>query len=515
MGKTRGGVAAGHPQTAAAAMTVFEAGGNAFDAIAAAMLASFVTEPTLTSAAGGGFLLAHCGDRPPILYDFFTQTPREKRPVADLDFYPVDVNFGDAVQSFHVGLGAMATPGNLAGVWTVQQELGRLPFGVVAEPAIAYARDGVPLSDFQEFCINTVLAPILLERAESRRIYAPTGRLVRYGEQLVHREFAHTLAAIVSEGIDLFYRGAIADQLVADCQTHGGYLTHADLAHYQVIKRQPLRINYRGQTLLTNPPPSSGGALMAFTLQLLATAGLDTLPWGSETHLRALIRAMQLTNQARTDGYDDRIHDPTIAAEFLGADHFAPYQAALAAGLNRWGSTTHISVMDEWGNAASATTSNGEGSGYMIPGTGIMVNNMLGEADLNPQGFHAWASDRRMSSMMAPTMILTDGQPTQVFGSGGSNRIRTVLTQIVTNLVDFGDDLRTAIARPRLHWESGTLNLEPGLGEGLELSDRYTDHQLHWQAQNMFFGGVHGVERLPSGEFAGAGDDRRGGAFLP
>jgi gamma-glutamyltranspeptidase/glutathione hydrolase len=514
MGKTRGAVAAGHPQTAAAAMTIFEAGGNAFDAIAAAMLASFVTEPTLTSAAGGGFLLAHGCDRAPVLYDFFTQTPREKKPVADLDFYPVDVNFGDAVQAFHVGLGAMATPGNLAGVWTVQQELGRLPFGVVAEPAIAYARDGVPLSDFQEFCINTVLAPILLERAESRRIYAPTGRLVRYGEMLIHRDFANTLEAIVREGIDLFYRGAIADQLVADCHTHGGYLTHADLAQYQVIKRDPLQFHYRGQTLLTNPPPSSGGALMAFTLQLLATAELHRFPWGSEAHLRALIRAMQLTNQARTDGYDDRIHDPNIAADFLGTEHFAPYQAALQAGLNRWGSTTHISVMDEWGNAASSTTSSGEGSGYMIPGTGIMVNNMLGEADLNPQGFHAWACDRRMSSMMAPTMILTDGQPTQVFGSGGSNRIRTVLTQIVTNLVDFGDDLSTAITRPRLHWEGGTLNLEPGLGEGLELSDRYTDHQLRWQAQNMFFGGVHGVERRSSGEFAGAGDERRGGAFL-
>lgn len=511
MGKTRGAIAAGHSHTAAAGQIIFDQGGNAFDAIAAAILTSFVVEPTLTSAAGGGFCLAHPVDGPPVLYDFFTQTPREGKPLADLDFYEMAVNFGDAVQAFHVGLGAMATPGNLAGVWTVQRELGRLPFAEVAQPAIEAARFGVPVSAFQDFCINTVLAPILQARPEGRQIYAPQGRLLQAGELFLQTDFANTLEAIAHQGIDLFYRGDIGAQLVADCAAEGGYLTLADLAHYQVIRRAPLTFNYRGHTLLTNPPPSSGGALLAFTLQLLATVELGAMPWGSSAHLEALIRAMALTNQARSDGYDAHIHDLGIAAQFLGADHLAPYLAAMANGLNKWGSTTHVSVIDEWGNAASATTSNGEGSGYVIPNTGIMVNNMLGEADLNPQGFHQWQSDRRLSSMMAPTMILEEGLPVQVLGSGGSNRIRTVLTQVIANLLDFGMTMEEAIARPRLHWEADLLNLEPDLGAGMDLAPQV----LQWQAQNMFFGGVHGVERDAQGQFRGAGDGRRGGAFRP
>jgi len=512
MGKTRGAIAAGHPHTAAAGQTIFDQGGNAFDAIAAAILTAFVVEPTLTSAAGGGFCLAHPVDKPPILYDFFTQTPREAKPLAALDFYEMAVNFGDAVQAFHVGLGAMATPGNLAGVWTVQQELGRLSFQEVAQPAIEAARDGVPVSPFQDFCINTVLAPILQAREECRQIYAPQGRLLRAGELFLQKDFANTLEAITHHGIDLFYRGDIGAQLVADCAAGGGYLTMADLADYQVIRRAPLRFNYRGHTLLTNPPPSSGGALLAFTLQLLAQTDLGAMPWGSVGHLEALITAMQLTNQARSDGYDAHIHDPDIAAQFLGRDHLAPYLAAMASGLNKWGSTTHISVIDQWGNAASATTSNGEGSGYVIPNTGIMVNNMLGEADLNPQGFHQWQRNRRLSSMMAPTMILEDGLPVQVLGSGGSNRIRTVLTQVIANLLDFGMGMEEAIARPRLHWEADFLNLEPGLEAGLNLAPR--SQRLQWQAENMFFGGVHGVARDTQGQLFGGGDRRRGGAFL-
>ncbi len=510
MGKTRGAIAAGHSHTAAAGQTIFDQGGNAFDAIAAAILTSFVVEPTLTSAAGGGFCLAHPVERPPVLYDFFTQTPRESKPLADLDFYEMAVNFGDAVQAFHVGLGAMATPGNLAGVWTIQQELGRLPFQDVAQPAIEAARYGVPVSAFQDFCINTVLAPILQAREECRRIYAPQGQLLREGEIFLQQDFANTLEAITHQGIDLLYGGEIGAQFVADCAAGGGYLTMADLTHYQVIRRPPLRFHYRGQTLLTNPPPSSGGALLAFTLQLLAQVDLGAMPWGSTSHLDALIQAMQLTNQARSHGYDAHIHDPDIASQFLGDDHLAPYLEAMANGLNKWGSTTHVSVIDEWGNAASATTSNGEGSGYVIPNTGIMVNNMLGEADLNPQGFHQWQRDRRLSSMMAPTMILQGGQPVQVLGSGGSNRIRTVLTQVIANVLDFGMSMEEAIARPRLHWEADLLNLEPGLGAGMDLAPQV----LQWQAQNMFFGGVHGVERDGQGGFRGGGDRRRGGAFL-
>ncbi|MGL5193354.1 MAG: gamma-glutamyltransferase, partial [Chroococcales cyanobacterium] len=182
------------------------------------------------------------------------------------------------------------------------------------------------------------------------------------------------------------------------------------------------------------------------------------------------------------------------------------------------GSTTHISIMDREGNAASVTSSNGEGSGYIIPGTGIMVNNMLGEADLNPNGFHQWPENRRLSSMMAPTMVLKENRPEVVLGSGGSNRIRTAILQVICNVVDFKMDLATAIESPRVHWENGVFHLEPGFEteEAEYLSNqmpKQTQEVRKWAEKNMFFGGVNGVRMRVDGEIEAAGDPRRNGAI--
>ena len=243
---------------------------------------------------------------------------------------------------------------------------------------------------------------------------------------------------------------------------------------------------------------------------------------------------MQLSNLARKDGYDDRLYQPDVAASFLDAAHLESYVQQLNSGssdagnsdidnsdtvnsdtVNKWGSTTHVSAIDGNGNAASVTTTNGEGSSYIIPGTGIMTNNMLGEADLHPNGFHQWQENVRISSMMAPTIILRDRQPEVVLGSGGSNRIRTAILQVVSNLIDFGMTVEDAVNSSRIHWEAGMFNVEPGLGN-LQ-SDRLTfpfDGQVEfWAHQNMFFGGVHAVTCSAAGELDGAGDRRRGGAF--
>ncbi|MEM9542914.1 MAG: gamma-glutamyltransferase [Cyanobacteria bacterium P01_E01_bin.42] len=512
--KTRGIVAAGHPKTAEAGREMLLLGGNAFDAAVAAILASFVVEPTLTSAGGGGFLLAHTQAGENILFDFFTQTPRQKRPLDEVNFYEVDVNFGDAVQAFHIGLGAIAVPGNVAGIFAVREQLGRLPFKIVAEPAIAYAKQGVKINPFQGFCISELLVPILSALPESRKIYAPRDRLLKAGETLYNPDFAHTLAALVAEGPDLFYRGEIARQLVEDCREQGGYLTLEDLREYRVVRRNPLAIDYRGRKMLTNPPPSSGGALIAFALELLETVDFQGLEFGSDRHWQILSRVMCLTNEARQDGYDAKIYQENIAAEFLAVGHVGQYRDRFQSTLNKWGSTTHVSVMDEEGNAATATTSNGEGSSYVIPGTGIMLNNMLGEADLNPSGFHQWPCDRRISSMMSPTLVLKDNKPEIVLGSGGSNRIRTAILQVISNLIDFDFSIEEAIASPRIHWENGLFSLEPPYREeNLQNIDLPTGTKIHrWNEKNMFFGGVHGVRKTAAGKMEGAGDCRRGGA---
>lgn len=510
--KTQGIIAAGHPKTAEAGQIIFEQGGNAFDAAVAAVLASIITESALTSAAGGGFLLAHTQNGQNILFDFFTQTPHCKQTQHPLDFYPVPINFGGAFQEFQIGLGSIAVPGTLAGVFHVHQRLGRLPWKEVVAPAIHYARNGVEINRFQG-ALYQILEPILLAAPEGRKIYAPHGQLLQTGEILKIPDLAITLELFAKKGIQPLYQGEIAQQIVKDCQTQGGYLTLADLHSYQVIERQPLKLNYRGHTLLTNPPPSSGGTLIALALKLLSQINLDSVAFGTEPHLQILVEVMRLTNQARQTGYNERLYQDNIAEEFLADTSILEYQQLLQKIVNKLGSTTHISVMDKEGNAASVTGSNGEGSGYVIPGTGMMMNNMLGEEDLNPLGFHQWSENLRMSSMMAPTMILRDEKPEIVLGSGGSNRIRTAIFQVISNLLDFQMPITEAVNSPRIHWENQVLNVEPNFLRNLTDTVNLPDSEVvFWKEQSLFFGGVHSVLKTAEGCLMGAGDQRRDGA---
>jgi gamma-glutamyltranspeptidase / glutathione hydrolase len=516
--KTHGAIAAGHPTVAEAGIEMLRLGGNAFDAVVAAVLVSFVAESTLTSVAGGGFLLAHTQSNENILFDFFTQTPRYKKDPTQVNFYPVSVNFGSVIQEFHVGLGSMAVPGTIGGLFHVHQRLGRLPFSVVSEPAIHYAKAGVDIDDFQAYCFK-ILSPILLATEETRQIYAPQGELLKSGDTMIMPDLADTLTYLTQEGVRGFYEGDIAQQLVKDCAEQGGYLTLADLQHYRVIEREPLTTRYRGNTFLTNPPPSSGGTLIAFALMLLSDLDLGAMGFGTTQHLTALAQAMRLTNYARKDGYDARLYEPDVAQRFLATPHVSRYVEQLASvvntTVNKWGSTTHVSVVDSDGNAASATTSNGEGSSYVIPGTGVMVNNMLGEADLHPNGFHAWHEDVRISSMMAPTMVLKNHRPEIVLGSGGSNRIRTAILQVISNIIDFGMSVETAVNSPRVHWEADVFNLEPGFDtvDVNAVAFPFDKQVVLWETQNMFFGGVHTVFEDEAGQILGAGDRRRNGAI--
>jgi len=274
-----------------------------------------------------------------------------------------------------------------------------------------------------------------------------------------------------------------------------------------------LVLNYRGNTFLTNPPPSSGGALIAFALELLSQVDLAAIGFGTPLHLQILTEVMRLTNEARKDGYDANIYQTNVAQRFLATEHLAPYQHQLTRTVNQWGNTTHISVIDGEGNAASVTTTSGEGSSYIIPGTGIMLNNILGEEDLNPQGFHQWQPNRRISSMMAPTLVLKDSQPEIVLGSGGSNRIRTAILQVISNIVDFQMPVATAVNSPRIHWENRVLSIEPGFNQqAISTSAHPCDRVVLWKRKNMFFGGVHTVREISPGFIEGAGDQRREGA---
>ena len=315
---------------------------------------------------------------------------------------------------------------------------------------------------------------------------------------------ADALEAIAIEGADLFYRGEIAASLVSDLAS-GGHLEADDLAGYRVEKREPLSLRYRGARVLTNPPPSSGGALIGFGLDMLRAHDPGAGPFGSAAHLGLLAAVMEATSAAR-------IEHSIAALASLDALSVARWREQVAGRTRAFRGTTHVSVIDAAGNIAAATVSNGEGSGYVVPGTGIVMNNMLGEDDLNPGGFHRWTPGERMTSMMAPTALAWRDGRRVATGSGGSNRIRTALLQMIVNLVDFGMEVEEAVAAPRIHVEDVFLSVEGGFDveQIAPVLEAWPDHQL-WEASNMFFGGAHTVASGPRG-VEGAGDSRRDGA---
>jgi gamma-glutamyltranspeptidase / glutathione hydrolase len=243
----------------------------------------------------------------------------------------------------------------------------------------------------------------------------------------------------------------------------------------------------------TNPPPSSGGILIAFALGLLGGASGSI---GTER----IIEVMELAQAERTREFLAGLYEESFAARFLAQD--------------RLGSTTHITAIDADGVCASVTCSNGTGSGLVVPGTGVHINNMLGEEDLNPLGFHRHQPGRRMPSMMSPTVVLREGELEAGLGSGGSNRIRSAILQTIVRLVCDRRGVAAAVNAPRVHFEAGAVEAEPGIDEAaLERLAERGYEVVRWADRNVFFGGVHAVARDPAtGELAGAGDPRRGGA---
>jgi gamma-glutamyltranspeptidase/glutathione hydrolase len=482
-------VAAGHPVSAEAGAAVLRAGGNAVDAAIAACLASWAAEPLLTGPGAGGYLLVAGPGREPTLLDFFVAAPSDG---ARAPLLPIEVSFGDAIQTFHVGGASCGVPGTPAGLQEAARRWGTLPLADLAAPAAALAREGVALNAAQAY-IFEILEGILLSTPEAAALFAPQGRALRPGERFRSPELADTILRFGAEGAAPFIDGDLAAAAVDCVACHGGTLTAADVAGYAPVARAPARVTYRDRTVVTNPPPSAGGALLA-----LALARLDAeVPAGTAPSPAALLDAMACAQQARTPAFDAGLAEPGFLERFLAA---------------QLGSTTHVSVLDGDGGACAVTCTNGEGSGLVVPGTGIHLNNIMGEEDLNPLGFFTAPPGRRMPSMMAPTVVLGPGGEVElVLGSAGSNRIRSAILQTIVGVVDHGLDAGAAVEAPRMHLEGDTLYAEPGIDlTGLDAGGRTL---APFRARNLFFGGAQAVERdRVSGRLSGAGDPRRGGA---
>jgi gamma-glutamyltranspeptidase / glutathione hydrolase len=488
-----GMIAAGHPVTAEAGARVLREGGNAVDAAVAAVLTSWVAEPLLTGPGAGGYLLVAGAGEEPTLLDFFVEAPgRGADPAERADLLPAEVSFGDVMQVFNVGPASCGTYGSPAGLAAALERWGSVPAAELAAPAARLARDGMPVNAEQAY-IASILEPILLTTPEVRAVFAPAGRALREGETFHEPELGDTIERFGAEGAEPFYRGDIAAAIVEWLSARGGQLTAADLDAYAAIPREPARATYRGRDVLTNPPPSAGGILIA-----LALARLDALGPGPPA-ITDIVDVMEAVQAQRTPEFVEGLAESGFADRFLAS---------------RLGSTTHISVVDREGRACSVTCTNGEGSGVIVPGTGVHVNNIMGEQDLNPLGFFNYPPGRRMPSMMAPTAVVDpDGHVELVLGSAGSNRIRSAILQVVVGAVDHGLAAGDAVFAPRVHFEDGLVYAEPGAGRD-ELRAAGRDI-VAFSDLNLFFGGVQAVERDPrTGELSGAGDPRRGGVAV-
>jgi gamma-glutamyltranspeptidase / glutathione hydrolase len=518
MPSSRGVVAAGHPLTAEAGAQVLRDGGNAVDAAICGVLTSFVCESQLTGFGAGGFMMVHEAGED-TLVDFFVAAGGADAVERKAELIPVPVYFDQTPQIFNTGPASCGVPGNPAGLEHVHGRFGSMPLTRLAEPGIELGRQGVQLTKAAAY-FHEILHPILVSTPEAAALFTPEGRRLVEGDTFRYPEMSDALERFAAEGAEPFYRGDVAQRVCDWVRERGGTLGMDDMAAYEPIERRPVEARFRGYDVLTNPPPSSGGVLIGYSLGLLERLG-------DHSGVEQIVAATESANARRTDDFNEGLHDDAYVKRFLAIDldevaerirggEWVGGHGGAGGPADRLGSTTHIAVLDAEGNCASVTCSNGTGSGVVVPGTGVHVNNMLGEEDLNPQGFHRIPPGRRVSSMMSPALALRDGEIVLGLGSAGSNRIRSAILQTVVRVLEEGMDAGDAVRAGRLHFEAGTVQAEPGVEEeGLADLELRGVPVVRWKRENLFFGGVQAVARDPgNGDLSGGGDPRRGGAVV-
>ncbi|HWH54627.1 MAG TPA: gamma-glutamyltransferase [Gaiellaceae bacterium] len=515
----RGAIAAGHALTAESGAEVLHAGGNAVDACIAAAFTSWVVESPLTGPGGGGFLLVHrARDDSARLLDFFAAIPGrglDRSGVREME--EVDVEFDrDTSQVFRIGAASCAVPGTVAGLSFAHAAYGTVPWRRLLEPAIALAREGFELTRQQAY-LHAILDLILRHTAAGRQMYGPEGRLVA-GDRLVLADLASTLEELADQGGAAFYGGELGRRVCEHVLAEGGTLTPDDLTAYRVIARRPIRVAFGRHEFVTNPPPSSGGLLIGYGLLLLNRLGFDARP-GSAEAIARLAEVMREQTRARGGRFATDLYRGGLArslyAEGAVADAVQRIRAREAGRVETAGApgTTHISAVDAAGNAASLTASNGSGSGVVVPGTGVHLNNMLGEYDLNPvRRSSGSGTGRRLTSMMAPSLVLDGERPRLVVGSAGSVRLRGAILQIVVNVAVHGMSVAEALEQPRVHVEEPHVHCEGGSDPAeLDRLEEWGYELVRWRRRNLYFGGASAVELAEDGSLAAAGDPRRGG----
>lgn len=463
-------VATGNAATTAAAVRALELGGNAVDAAVAAGFASTVSEPGLTSMAGGGFLMVRTPTGEMELLDFFSAVPGIGLQGPPQQPARITVVYPSAQQDFHVGPASAAVPGNLTGFLQAHSRFGRLPIAAVVEPSIDLAESGARIDRSQAYILELIEA-IVRHSESAQRVYAPAGQLLQDGDVLTDVELAAFLHSIADGRVDSLASAGFAEPLLG-MAAQGCAITEQDLQDFRAIWREPLVADSAGWSLATNPPPAFGGQIVARAFQQAESASPAALT-------RTLARVT------------DEVKDAPAAT--VG--------------------TTHVSVVDPDGLIVAMTTTNGAGGGVIVPGIGVHLNNMMGEDDLLPAGRDAVVPGERLRSMIAPTILASPQGVVTALGSGGSARIRTAITTVVARMRYLGEDLATAIAAPRAHLaDDGYVQAEGGMPIADVTALRAEFDVNAWSKTDFYFGGVNAVQRHPDGSVTAAADHRRNGS---
>ncbi len=482
----------GHEETLRAASEILRSGGNAFDAAISAYVTSFVSEPAMSSAGGGGFAICHQEGRSPLALDFFSATPI-KNPMANLDIAPVEVHFGDETEVYYAGLGTMAIPGAVRGIFHMHRSFGSMPIKELFFHAIELCKNGIALNNFQHLDLN-LLKNIFIRNEYGRKIFFDGTEVKSIGSIIQMEQLGDFLETLSIEGEELFYRGEVGRQLISDCQEKGGAIDSVSLSSYKSILARPISCTIAAGLLHTIGYPSMGGALLL--------------------HLANEIQADNPPVEFRSSPYTNYMCDLLKRGKELHdnpVELFRRLNLSYPIGDNRHGSTSHFNIVDRDLNAVSLTMTIGEGSGYFIPKTGIHMNNMLGEPALLPNGINSWLPNTRMRSMMTPTIITDKNHSFKLsLGTGGAARIPFMIGQVLQAALFEDHRLREAIERPRMYFDGSVMHIEDGAD--LDLTNFPNKFHL-WKDKSLFFGGVHAVE-LRDGKLNAVGDARRDGVRL-
>ena len=471
-------------------LEVLHNGGNAVDAAVAVGFALAVTHPQAGNLGGGGFMLIRRADGGASVVDYRETAPR----AATRDMFLDERGEYDPGKSRNSGL-AVGVPGTVAGLVLALEKYGSGKFTLadLIAPAIALARDGIPVEDDLADSLARI-APRLARFPASAKIFLePNGPALAPGAKLVQADLARALERIAREGTRGFYEGPIAQNIVDSVRDAGGIMTREDLRDYQAVERAPVRGSYRGFDVISVPPPSSGGVHLIEMLNILEGYQLGTLGARSPAALHLMIEAMKraYADRAKFLGDADRVSVPIeyliskpYAASLrknIDSEHATP-ALALQPGTSRaheGDQTTHFSVIDRFGNAVSNTyTLNfNYGLGLVAEGTGILLNNELDDFAAKPGAPNAFGlvggeanapgPGKRPLSSMSPTIVLENGQPRLITGSPGGSRIITIVLQVILDVLDFHETIAQAVSAPRVHdqWLPDVVAAESGFPE--------------------------------------------------